>query len=300
MWKNPIFQEKKKMSKTLFFRREKKMSKNPIFQERKKMWKNPIFQERKKISKTPIKKKFFTAKFIVKKFEKFLVVKNREKIFGREKKIFGHFLVLKKKVYISKIFSPEILSILKMCTKKISSPEILSIFFFGPSVTLRKKKSQKTLFFRRDKKNVTLRKKFVHFENFFFSPPEILSILHAWLYGKNLVIFLEKFMIFCKWTKKFFFNVNPYHFWNSCVTLRKQKNNFLKGYLPTSCVFFSQKKKKKFFFFRAPKFLKNPAKNKKWLKIFLHQKVTLKWSSNFYIKSDCKNFFRPKVTVKNF
>ena len=110
MWKNPIFQERKKnVKKTLFFRREKKMWKNPIFQERKKMWKNPIFQERKKmwknpifqerkkISKAPIKKKFFTAKFIVKKFEKFLVVKNREKIFGREKKNFGHFLVLKKK-----------------------------------------------------------------------------------------------------------------------------------------------------------------------------------------------------------
>ena len=36
MWKNPIFQERKKNVK------------NPIFQERKKISKNPIFQERKK------------------------------------------------------------------------------------------------------------------------------------------------------------------------------------------------------------------------------------------------------------
>ena len=54
MWKNPIFQErkknvkkpyfsgeKKKCEKTLFFRREKNMSKNPIFQERKKNVKKP-------------------------------------------------------------------------------------------------------------------------------------------------------------------------------------------------------------------------------------------------------------------
>ena len=34
------------------------------------MSKNPIFQERKKISKNPIKKIFFTAKFIVKKSQK--------------------------------------------------------------------------------------------------------------------------------------------------------------------------------------------------------------------------------------
>ena len=34
------------------------------------MSKNPIFQERKKISKNPTKKKFFTAKFIVKKSQK--------------------------------------------------------------------------------------------------------------------------------------------------------------------------------------------------------------------------------------
>ena len=40
------------------------------------MWKNPIFQERKKISKNPTKKNFFTAKFIAKKFEKFLAVKS--------------------------------------------------------------------------------------------------------------------------------------------------------------------------------------------------------------------------------
>ena len=91
--KKPYFSgEKKKCEKTLFFRREKKM------------WKNPIFQERKKISKTPIKKKFFTAKFIVKKIRKILVVKNREKIFGLWKKNFGHFLVLKKK-HVNQKFS---------------------------------------------------------------------------------------------------------------------------------------------------------------------------------------------------
>ena len=44
------------------------MWKNPIFQERKKMWKNPIFQERKKNVKKPYfsggekKKKVYTWK----------------------------------------------------------------------------------------------------------------------------------------------------------------------------------------------------------------------------------------------
>ena len=48
------------------------------------MSKNPIFQERKKISKNPSKKKFFTAKFIVKKIRKiftakFIVKKSQKK-----------------------------------------------------------------------------------------------------------------------------------------------------------------------------------------------------------------------------
>ena len=97
--KNPIFQERKKNVKKPYFSGEKKNVKNPIFQERKKNVKKPYFSgEKKKCEKTlffrrekksqkPLLKKiFFTAKFIVKKFEKFLVVKNREKIFGREKK----------------------------------------------------------------------------------------------------------------------------------------------------------------------------------------------------------------------
>ena len=62
------------------------------------MSKNPIFQERKK----NVKKPYFS---------------------GGEKK--------KKKTGTSKIFSPEILSILKTRKSKIFSPEILSIFFFG-------------------------------------------------------------------------------------------------------------------------------------------------------------------------
>ena len=95
---------------------------------------------------------------------------------------------------------------------------------------------------------------------FFFSPPEILSILHAWHPGHFLVIFLEKFMIFCKWTKKCFFNVNPYHFQTHAWHPGHKKKFFSKG-ICQLLVFFFPKKKKKFFFFRAPKFLKNPAKN---------------------------------------
>ena len=130
----------------------------------------------------------------------------------------------------------------------------------------RKKNLKKPYFSGETKKTWHYRSFFVHLENFFFSPPEILSILHAWHYRKNLVIFLEKFMIFWKKTKKFFFNVNPYHFWNSCVTLQTQKKIFLKGYLPTSCVFFSPKKKKNFFF-PGPKILKKPCEEPtKWSK----------------------------------
>ena len=41
-----------------------------------------------------------------------------------------------------------------------------------------------------------------------------------------------------------------------------KKSGFLKGYLPTSWLFFpKKKKKKKIFFFPGPKILKKPAKN---------------------------------------
>ena len=36
---------------------------------------------------------------------------------------------------------------------------------------------------------------------------------------------------------------------------------------------------------------------KKWLKIFLHSKMTIKWSKNFYTKSDCENVFGLKMTI---
>ena len=89
MWKNPIFQERKKnVKKPLFFRREKKMSKNPIFQERKKNVKKPHFSgEKKKFwSKNPIKKIY--SQIHCKKFEKFLAKFMWKKIFsGGEKKI---------------------------------------------------------------------------------------------------------------------------------------------------------------------------------------------------------------------
>ena len=56
------------------------------------MSKNPIFQERKKMSKTPIKKKFekFWSLFSVKNYVLFFQVKKFEKkFFGKnEKKIF--------------------------------------------------------------------------------------------------------------------------------------------------------------------------------------------------------------------
>ena len=136
MWKNPIFQErkknvkkpyfsgeKKKCEKTLFFRREKKISKNPIFQEVKKK-KNGV----------------------------------------HEKKIFGHFLVLKKKLTVSKIFSPEILSIFFFVHEKIFGRKILSIW--------KKVRYKKKWFFPRVFANFlaffTQKKK----KNFFFSGPQ--------------------------------------------------------------------------------------------------------------------------------
>ena len=87
---------------------------------------------------------------------------------------------------------------------------------------------------------------------FFFSPPEILSILHAWHYGHFWVIFLEKFMIFCKWTKKFFFNVNPYHFQTHAWHYGHKKKFFSKGICQLLVFFFPKKKKKNFFFFSGP------------------------------------------------
>ena len=85
MWKNPIFQERKKNVKKPYFSGEKKKNvKNPIFQERKKNVKKPYFSGEKKMSKNPSKKKIFTAKFIVKKIRKiftakFIVKKSQKK-----------------------------------------------------------------------------------------------------------------------------------------------------------------------------------------------------------------------------
>ena len=90
------------------------------------MSKNPIFQERKKMSKNPSKKKFFTAKFIVKKIRKiftakFIEKKNLKKNFSSKKWL--------------KIFEKKVP--LKCALGKISSPEILSILKTGRSVTLK-------------------------------------------------------------------------------------------------------------------------------------------------------------------
>ena len=55
--------------------------------------------------------------------------------------------------------------------------------------------------------------------------------------------------------------------------------------------FSNKKKQKKIFFFQknASKAVKN-LYTKKWLKIFLHSKMTIKWSKNFFNQSDCKKF----------
>ena len=58
MWKNPIFQERKKNVK------------NPIFQERKKNVKKPYFSGEKKMSKNPSKKKNFYSQIHCKKNSK--------------------------------------------------------------------------------------------------------------------------------------------------------------------------------------------------------------------------------------
>ena len=66
------------------------------------------------------------------------------------------------------------------------------------------------------------------------------------------------------WTKKIFFNVNPYQFSNTMRDYTEKKNLFFQRVLANflwKIFFFPKKKKKNFFFFRAPKFLKNPAKN---------------------------------------
>ena len=101
------------------------MSKNPIFQERKKMSKNPIF-----------KKKFFTAKFIVKKI----------------RKIFTAKFIVKK---IRKIFTAKFKKNLKKNLKNFSSKKWLKIFEKKNvkilNISGEKKKCQKTLFFRREK-----------------------------------------------------------------------------------------------------------------------------------------------------
>ena len=197
----------------------------------------------------------------------------------------------------------------------------------GSSVTLQDKKISKNPIFQERQKKRDSTEFFCTFGNFFFSSPEILSILHAWLYRVFLVIFFgEIHDFFVNGPKNFFFNVNPYHFWNSCVTLQTRK---MKKFSQTTlaiflCFFFPPPKKKTNFFFPGPKILKktlrsNCAKkkllkiffqpknaskmvqnfcSKKWLKNFLHSKMTTKWSKNVYTKSDCKNFFCLKLTIK--
>ena len=122
------------MKKPNFSGEKKKCEKTLFFRREKKNVKNPIFQEVKK------------------------------------KKNFGHFLVLKKKVYILKIFSPEILSIFFFVHEKIFGRKILSVW----KKNLHKKKSffQRVLanflaFFPKKKK-----KKF-----FFFGAPKYLKSL---------------------------------------------------------------------------------------------------------------------------
>ena len=87
----------------------------------------------------------------------------------------------------------------------------------------------------------------VHFEKNFFFGRKILSILNAWLYRVFFVFFFWKFMIFWKWTKKFFFNVNPYHF-QTHAWLYRRKIFFLPNDTYHLLSFFCQKKKKSFFF----------------------------------------------------
>ena len=87
------------------------MWKNPIFQERKKNVKKPYFSGEKKMSKNPSKKKIFTAKFIVKKIRKiftakFIVkkknLKKNLKIFSSKKwlKIFEKKVPFRKSKYL--------------------------------------------------------------------------------------------------------------------------------------------------------------------------------------------------------
>ena len=64
-----------------------------------------------------------------------------------------------------------------------------------------------------------------------------------------------KFTFFFIWTKKKFFNVNPYHF-QTHAWLYRTFFFFFNLYLPSSCVFFQKKKKN--FFFPGPKILKKP------------------------------------------
>ena len=150
------------MWKTLFFRREKKMWKNPIFQERKKNVKKPYFSgEKKKCEKTL----FFRREKKNLKKPYFSGGEKKKKKSVHEKKIFGHFLVLKKKVYILKIFSPEILSIFFFVHEKIFGRKILSIwknlmykkksFFprvFANFLAFFTQKKKKTIFFFRGPK----------------------------------------------------------------------------------------------------------------------------------------------------
>ena len=125
-------------------------------------------------------------------------------------------------------------------------------FFFLRIITvktvMRDCTEKKYLIFQEVKKNVHF---FVHFvyilKKCFFFGRKILSILNAWLYRVFFVFFFWKFMIFLKWTKKFFFNVNPYHF-QTHAWLYRRKIFFLPNDTYHLLSFFCQKKKKIFFF----------------------------------------------------
>ena len=120
MWKNPIFQEKKKCQKPYFSGEKKKCQKNPIFQERKKMWKNPIFQERKK----NVKKPYFSGE--KKKCEKTLFF--RREMWKNVKKPYFSGGEKKKNICAFQKFSLLKYSVFWFCTQKIFGRKILSVW----------------------------------------------------------------------------------------------------------------------------------------------------------------------------
>ena len=147
------------------------------------------------------------------------------------------------------------------------------------------------------KKNVHF---FVHFvyilKKCFFFGRKILSILNAWLYRVFFVFFFWKFMIFWKWTKKFFFNVNPYHF-QTHAWLYRRKIVFLPNDTYHLLSFFLPKKKKKFFFLGPQNVVKKALAKKKWLKIFFQPKNASKMIKNFCSKKWLKIFLHSKMTI---